>query len=151
MLSLNVIRVFIFSALGLVAHSLSFETSLAQAKTSLELAEKSRANITFSGLRVYGDGSSSFQVKISGSTPVKFSQNGKSLRFLLSNAEVELRNNRNPLRAEYFHSNVVRAQLKNTRKGALLSIELRKSAQVEHNMLKHAGGVVLRIDIPAVK
>ncbi len=111
-------------------------------------AERGQALVTYSGLRVYKDGSSTFQVKLTAETPVAFSQQGMSLTFLLKGARVDVKNNKNPLQAEYFKSNVVKTQLYDGKEGVELRINLRKAATPVHKMVRFSGGAILRVDIP---
>lgn len=104
--------------------------------------------VTFSGLRVYEDGSSTVFVTLTAETPVEFSQAGKTLSFVLTGAKVRLQNNQNPLLAKYFHSNVVKVRLGNTRDGVLLTIDLRTEVATHHALTKQGSGAVLRIDVP---
>lgn len=107
--------------------------------------------VLFSGLVVHQDGSCTFRVDLTREVPVEFSQNKSTLSFLLRGAKVALQNNRNPLRAEYFGSNVLRTQLNNEKRGTRLQIELRDEAQPEHRIVRHSGGAVLTIEIPAAR
>lgn len=106
------------------------------------------AVVTFSGLRVYEDGSSTLRVNLTEQTPVDFSQTGTKLRFVFAGAKVALRNNTHPLRAEHFSSNVMRTKLANSPEGAVLEVRLRKKVAPNHRMIVHAGGAILRVDIP---
>jgi hypothetical protein len=115
--------------------------------TAEALADE-RPVVTFSGLTVHQDGSSTLRVDLTKNTTVEFSQEGKNLLFVLDKARVALRTNTYPLRAEYFGSNVLRTKLNNDKTGVRLEIELRKPVTPTHRMISHAGGAVLRVDIP---
>lgn len=104
--------------------------------------------VTYTGLRVYEDGSSTLVVKLTEQTPVEFTQDGTKLTFVLGGAKVHLRNNKNPLNAQFFNSNVVRAKLDDTKKGVRVRISLRSDVQPEHKMVSQGSGAVLRIDVP---
>ena len=112
-------------------------------------AANSKAQVTFSGLRVYEDGSSTLRVDLTKAAPVQLDQKGTCLVYLIKGAQIELRNNKNPLRAEFFSSNVISSKLDDTKEGARLEVQLRSSITPVSQMIRHAGGVILRIDIPA--
>jgi hypothetical protein len=114
------------------------------------LAEESdSAVVTFTGLRVYDDGSSTLVVSLTRKTPVEFSQEGTEVTFLLAGAKVRWRNNKNPLLAKYFKSNVIEAKLDDSKDGATLVVQLRENVRPQHNMGDAGGGALLRIDVPA--
>lgn len=129
------------------ARTLPVEEDRPPAK-ELPLAADGGPLVTYSGLRVYKDGSSTFQVKLTHETPVTFSQQGTALTFVLKGARVDVKNNKNPLRAEYFQSNVMRTQLFDGETGVELKIGLRKAATPVHKMFRYSGGAILRVDIP---
>lgn len=130
-------------------HSIAEPAVVSLEEGSAQQTKDDQPVVTFSGLHVHQDGSSTFRVQLTEETPVEFSQDKKTLRFLLRGARVTLRTNRYPLRAEYFGSNVLRTKLDNEKAGATLEIQLRSQAIPQHSMLTHAGGATLSIQIPA--
>lgn len=114
------------------------------------LAKQKKALVTYSGLKVYEDGSSTLRVNLTRKVPVEFDQKGKRIVFLIQGAKIELKNNKNALRAEYFSSNVIKAKLDDSSEGARLEITLRSATPPTHQMIEHSGGAILRIDIPPV-
>lgn len=129
-------------ALGIAAGSLALAPDAATAKSSDAL-------VTYSGLRVYDDGSSTLRVDLTKAAPFELGEKGTRLVYLIKGAKIELRNNKNPLRAEYFSSNVVSSKLDDSKEGAVLEIQLRNAVTPVSQMIRHSGGVFLRIDIPA--
>ena len=129
-------------ALGTAAGSLAILPGSA-------IAESSKVLVTYSGLRVYDDGSSTLRVDLTKTAPVELGEKGTRLVYLIKGAKIELSNNKNPLRAEYFSSNVVSSKLDDSKEGARLEIQLRNAVTPVSQMIRHSGGVILRIDIPA--
>lgn len=113
-------------------------------------AAEKKALVTYSGLKVYEDGSSTLRVNLTKKVPVEFDQKGTRIVFLIKGAKIELKNNKNALRAEYFSSNVIRAKLDDSSEGARLEITLRSPTAPTHQMIQHSGGAILRIDVPPV-
>jgi hypothetical protein len=105
--------------------------------------------ITFTGLRVHEDGSSTVFVDLTRSTKVEAKEAGKEVSFLLSGAKVRTRNNKNPLIAEYFKTNLLRASLVDDAKGVRLVVQLREAVKTEHDMNLSEQGARLLVNIPA--
>lgn len=104
--------------------------------------------VTFTGLHVYEDGSSTLFVDLTRTTRVEATVDGKEVSFLLSGAKVRDRNNKNPLIAEYFKTNVLRAKLVDEPAGVRLVVQLREDVPTEHGMSGSGSGARLRVDIP---
>lgn len=104
--------------------------------------------VTFSGLRIYDDGSSTLFVNLTRRTPVSFRKNGKRLEFMIQGARVHLRNNKNPLQAQYFKTMVVRAKLDDVREGVRLRVDVRSDIEPAHRIVQEGQRAVLRIDFP---
>jgi hypothetical protein len=138
-----------FLTLGTAAVSLAVLPRTAAAKGSK--APAASPLVTYSGLRVYEDGSSTLQVNLTKAAPVELGEQGARLVYLIKGAKIELRNNKNPLRAEYFSSNVMSSKLDDSKDGARLEIQLRSPVTPVSEMIRHSGGVILRIEIPAPK
>lgn len=104
--------------------------------------------VTFSGLRVYEDGSATLVVNLTEKTNVSVSSEGTRIEFVMEGARVHLKNNKNPLRAEYFRSNVVRAKLDDVEEGVRLRVVTRSEVAPRHTMEQYGTTTVLRIDFP---
>lgn len=104
--------------------------------------------VTFTGLRVREDGSSTLFVELTRATEVEVTENGKDVSFLLSGAKIRDRNNKNPLNAEYFKANVLRAKLVEEKAGVRLVVQLRETAKTAHGMTTSVVGARLVVDVP---
>lgn len=104
--------------------------------------------VTFTGLRVREDGSSTLFVELTRTTEVEVTENGKDVSFLLSDAKIRDRNNKNPLNAEYFKANVLRAKLVEEKGGVRLVVQLREAAKTVHGMTSSVVGARLFVDVP---
>lgn len=123
------------------AQSLSFVNVAAAANDDAPI-------VTFTGLHVYEDGSSTLFVDLTRTTPVQATAEGREVSFLLSGAKIRYRNNKNPLIAEYFKTNVLRAKLVDEPAGVRLVVQLRENVRTEHGMSGSGSGARLRVDIP---
>lgn len=105
--------------------------------------------VTFSGFRPHQDGSSTVRVHMTQRAEVERSQKGTKVEYLLEDATIRFRNNKNPLRAEHFATNLLSAKLDAVKGGAKLTLELRHETPTEHRMSGRDGQTILSIDIPA--
>lgn len=113
-----------------------------------EAANDDAPIVTFSGLHVYQDGSSTLFVDLTRTTTVQVAHAGREVSFLLSGAKIRYRNNKNPLIAEYFKTNVLRARLVDEPGGVRLIVKLREEVPTDHGMTGSQTGARLRVDIP---
>ncbi len=104
--------------------------------------------VTFMGLRVHKDGSSTLFVELTRTTPVDVEREGTNVSYLLRGAKVRWRNNKNPLLADHFGTNVVRAALEDSKAGVKLNVKLRETAPLDHEMGSSPVGARLRVDVP---
>lgn len=105
--------------------------------------------VTYTGLQVHEDGSSTVFVDLTRTTKVEAKEGGKEVSFLLSGAKIRTRNNKNPLIAEYFKTNLLRAKLVDDAGGVRLIVSLREAVKTEHGMTDSGQGARLRVNIPA--
>jgi hypothetical protein len=104
--------------------------------------------VTFSGLRIYDDGSSTLFVNLTDQAPISMEKSGKRLDFMIKGARVHLRNNKNPLQAQYFKTMVVRAKLDDVRQGVRLRVDLRSDVEPAHRLVREGQRAVLHVDFP---
>ena len=81
--------------------------------------------VSFIGFRVHEDRSSTFRVDVSLAPELKRAKKDKQIVFLIKRAAIERRNNKNPLNAQFFNSNVLNAKLDAVKEGVTLTINLR--------------------------
>ncbi len=105
--------------------------------------------VTYTGFRVHDDGSASLRVEVTESVPVTKKQEGTVVTYTLKGARITIRNNRNPLLAKHFASNVLSATLVPEKDAVSLVVKLRKEAALTHRMVEQAGGAAtLYVDVP---
>jgi hypothetical protein len=104
--------------------------------------------VTYTGLRVHEDGSSTVFVDLTRTAKVEATHAGKDVSFLISGAKIRTRNNKNPLIAEYFKTNLLRAKLVDEKGGVRLVVQLREAVKTEHGMDVSGQGARLRVNIP---
>jgi hypothetical protein len=107
--------------------------------------------VTYTGLKVLGDGSVAFRVELSTSAVVVAKGQGKRVSFLIEDAKVARRNNMNPLEAAFFCVNLVKAQLSNTKRGVMVNLDLRDAAPVTFHLEAVAEGALLEFSVPPGK
>ncbi len=117
------------------------------------LAKKAKddgAVVTYTGLRVHDDGSATLRVELSKKVAVKKSTRGTEVRLFLPGARITVKNNKNPLLAQHFSTNVVSAEIQPSKEGVTVVLKLRQAVAVEPQLIDQAGGAsTVRVDIPA--
>ncbi len=125
------------------------------------------AAVTFAGFYAFDDGASRLYVRLTKAVPVEPTLAGKRAEYLLVGATILTRNNKNPLIARHFVTEVVSARLvpEGEAKGkakarasrakpadARLIIEMREPVTPAHRMVESAdGSATLVIDFPKPK
>jgi hypothetical protein len=107
--------------------------------------------VTYTGLKVLGDGSVQFRVELSKNAVVVLKEQGKHPRFLIEDAKVARKNNMNPLEAEFFCVNLLKAKLNNSKEGVVVNLDLRDAAPVTFQVETASQGAVLEFTVPAGK
>ncbi len=117
------------------------------------LAKKGKddgAVVTYTGLRVHEDGSATLRVELSKKVAVQKSSRGTEVRFFLPGARITVKNNKNPLLAQHFSTNVVSAEIQPSKEGVTVVLKLRQAVALEPQLIDQAGGAsTVRVDIPA--
>ena len=105
--------------------------------------------VTFAGLRVNDDKSCNLWVQMTESRNVTVSEKGSTLVYFIEGAEIQFRNNENPLLAQHFGANVLMAKLDHHKKGVTFTLRLRKASSEKHRLIVQEGGTAaLQIEIP---
>jgi hypothetical protein len=108
------------------------------------------AVVTYTGLRVHDDGSATLRVELSKKVAVQKSTQGSEVRFFLPGARITVRNNKNPLLAQHFSTNVVSAEIQPSKTGVTVVLKLRQAVALDAQLIDQAGGAsTVRVDIPA--
>lgn len=128
--------------------ALAAPTVWSDQRTAIAADQDGAPVVTFTGLRVHKDGSATLFVELTRTTPVEVTHEGKNVSFLLSGAKVRWRNNKNPLLADHFRTNVIRAELEDSKAGVLLRVRLREEVHLAHDMGSSAVGARLRVEVP---
>jgi hypothetical protein len=117
------------------------------------LAKKGKddgAVVTYTGLRVHDDGSATLRVELSKKVAVQKSSQGTEVRFFLPGARITVKNNKNPLLAQHFSTNVVSAEIQPSKEGVTVVLKLRQAVALQPQLIDQAGGAsTVRVDIPA--
>jgi hypothetical protein len=113
-------------------------------------AQADGAVVTYTGLRVHDDGSATLRVELSKKVAVQKSAQGTEVRFFLPGARITVKNNKNPLLAQHFATNVVSAEIQPSKAGVTVVVRLRQAVALEPQLIDQAGGAsTVRVDIPA--
>jgi hypothetical protein len=150
------------SRLGLVLAVLPFAAQGAESLTqrvdeldAAPLAKKAKedgAVVMHSEARVGDDGSATLRVELSKKVPVQKSVAGTEVRFFLEGARITIKNNKNPLLAQHFSTNVVSAEVVPSKTGVTVVLRLRQPVALEAQVVDQAGGAsTVRVDIPALE
>ncbi len=120
----------------------------ARASASSATASKA-ALVTFAGFQAHADGSSQLWVDMTERCNVRVTQKGMSLVYLIEGAKIRIRNNENPLRAEYFSANVLSAKLDGTKQGVTFTVTLRTATETRYRIVDQATGTAsLQVEVP---
>jgi hypothetical protein len=118
------------------------------------LAKKSKTDgavVTYTGLRVHDDGSATLRVELSKKVAVQKKTQGTEVRFFLPGARITVKNNKNPLLAQHFSTNVMSAEIQPSKEGVTVVLKLRQAVALEPQLIDQAGGAsTVRVDIPAL-
>ncbi len=145
----------VLAVLGLphVAEGAESLVQRVEERDAAPLAKKTKedgAVVTYTGLRVHDDGSATLRVELSKKVPVQKSVTGTEVRFFLEGARITIKNNKNPLLAQHFSTNVVSAEVVPSKAGVTIVLRLRQPAALEAQVVDQAGGAsTVRVDIPA--
>jgi len=105
---------------------------------------------TFPGFRLLPDGRSRIYVELSKSVTVDEHPSAQALTFTLHDAQVLVKNNKNPLITTHFATPVSRARLVPAGADVNLVLDLRKAANATHQVVPGDNGSArLEIDFPA--
>lgn len=103
----------------------------------------------YPGFRMLADGKSQVWVYVSRKVSVSPVSSAGRPTFVLSGAQVAIRNNTNALVTEYFDTPVAAARLRPGPAGAELQLELREPVSVTHRVVDGPGGTtILYVDLP---
>lgn len=103
----------------------------------------------YPGFRMLADGTSQVWVYVSRKVTVTAASTTGQPTFVLTGAQVAVRNNTNALVTEYFDTPLARARLKRDPAGAQLVLELREPVSVQHRIVDGPGGTsILYVDLP---
>jgi hypothetical protein len=144
----------LLAALALVGAAVGFAVEQAQAAEQARAAEQpladdaSRPVVTFTSFQAHEDGSATIRVDLTRAVTVRTDHKGTTLRFTLVGASIRFRNNRYPLRTEHFVSNVLSTRLDSVERDTVLTVTLRAPAPAKHELMTHAAGASLTIDVP---
>ncbi len=143
------------TALPVRAEEKAPDVAMRGAARAEQLAKKSKDKVdgpvvTYTGLRVHDDGSATLRVELSKKVAVQKSGSGTEVRFFLPGARITIKNNRNPLLAQHFSSNVVSAEIVPSKEGVTVVVKLRQPLELSPQVVDQAGGAsTLRVEIPA--
>jgi hypothetical protein len=113
-------------------------------------ARADAAVATFPGFRLLPDGTSRIYVELTRSVSVDERRGDGMLVYVIHDARVPVRNNRNALITTHFPTPVGRARLLSARADVELVIDLRKNASATHKVVPgENGGARLEVDFPA--
>lgn len=105
---------------------------------------------TFPGFRMLPDGRSLVFVSVSKVVGVEVRRSGNRVAYVLSGADVAVRNNTNALVTTWFDTPLSRARLQPAKGGAQLVLELREAADPTYRVNKLANGwMTLEVVLPA--
>lgn len=103
----------------------------------------------FPGFRMLPGGKSMVWVTISRKVPVEVHRAAGRVTYMLSGAEVSIRNNTNALVTTYFDTPLSRARLVPTKQGTELLLELREKVEPSYKVRTGPGGtMVLSVTLP---
>jgi OmpA-OmpF porin, OOP family len=109
-----------------------------------------RAVVTMAGFNMHDNGTSRLYVDVTRPVSIDVTQKGTRLEYTLENTRITLKNNKNPLLAQYFGSVVVSARLTQDKRDAKLVIVMRAPLKPVHRLVEQPGGSAsLVIDFPA--
>ncbi len=137
-------------ALGLGLGLASCLVAPGSARAAATSAKPSKeALVTFAGFQAHADGSSQLWVDMTERRNVQVTQKGMSLVYLIEGANIRIRNNENPLRAEYFSANVLSAKLDRTKQGVTFTVTLRTATETRFRIVDQATGTAsLQVEVP---
>lgn len=110
-------------------------------------APKVPPTATWVGFRELGPNSALIYVNLTETVPVSSEIQGNTLIYTMSGTGVQIRNNRNPLLAQYFGNVVKSARLVPKGKDTQLVIELRTKATPSSRVVRETQGATLRVEL----
>lgn len=133
---------------GAVLAAIALHTTVSAAPTKKQ--ENARSVVTYVGMRTSERGGTVIYADLSGPATLEVSGAGSNeLRYRLVGSSVTLRNNTNPLLAQYFDSLVESARLVPEKDAVVLVVKLRRAVTPKHRIEQHAGGAsTLLVDVP---
>lgn len=105
--------------------------------------------VTFAGFQPFPDQSSRIFVNVTQRAPVDASKAPQQIVFTLHNANLLVRNNKNPLDLTHFATPAKSARLLQSNDDVQLVIELKRAVEVRHRFSDNADGTTtLQVDLP---